>query len=178
MPQPPPRKFTPEPPPRKFKPEKDIGTCVPYPFLEAGRWFWDGHSNYKRLHLTTETGGRIYVMDFKRWGMDGAQPRFQTGRGEEKHGWVAGVMQPASEMLIHEVDYRDDIQGVDHPVARLLEAAPELYELIRQGHPPHAQDKPCYICALLSYVIDGHNRPEIPDEVVMKMDEKTQGAFR
>ena len=69
-------------------------------------------------------------MDFVRLGMQGAQPRFQKN----------GIMENASDLSTFEVCeavgyesakkdrscYRYDIDGIDHPDARLIAAAPDL----------------------------------------------------
>lgn len=73
-------------------------------------------------------------MDFTRWGMRGAQPRFQPGRG---------VMIEAKDLLQFEVGdqsvvgvdaarkdssvYRLDVRGIDCADAHLIAAAPDLY---------------------------------------------------
>lgn len=75
-------------------------------------------------------------MDFMRVGFRDAGPRFNTG----------GLMDSADEFVRFEVApdvvgaaagkaservYRYDVCGVDHPDARLIKAAPEMYDLLR-----------------------------------------------
>lgn len=102
-----------------------------------GPWAWFGGGNSKSLYLATTHSGRRYVMGFKRWGTQGAQPQFQPeGRG----------MVDASELLQFEVGdrdvvgmeaarnntsvYRFDVRGIDCPDARLIAAAPCLLEAL------------------------------------------------
>jgi len=88
-----------------------------------GPWGWFGHRDHG-MYLSTVYHGRIYVMDFIRQGMQGAQPRFQVHENPEHPDW--GTMTPASELAVLEVaprDYRDDIVGIDHPDAAFIAAA-------------------------------------------------------
>lgn len=80
-----------------------------------GPWRWFGNLKTKEIYLATVAQGRIFVMDFARWGMQGAQPRF-------RREFMRGVDQVA----VREVAYRGDIARIDHPDARLIETAPEL----------------------------------------------------
>lgn len=82
----------------------------------VGPWRWFGSGGRRRkevnIYLATTHSGRRYVMDFARSGMNGAQPRFQPkGMG----------MVPASQLLTYEVDYRDDITGINTPDAVFIE---------------------------------------------------------
>ena len=99
-----------------------------------GPWAWYGNPLENRMYLATS--GRETVMGFDRWGMHGAQPTFIKDRRITK----------AEDMVTFEVGdrgvvglkagdpsvYRMDINGIDHPVACLLEAAPDLYEALMQ----------------------------------------------
>lgn len=69
-------------------------------------------------------------MNFVRWGMSGAQPRFQD--------FEKGLMRPASELVEFQEDYRDEISGIQDPTAIALQHAKEdveflLAELRRRG---------------------------------------------
>jgi hypothetical protein len=82
-----------------------------------GPWRWEGHRN-RGMHLSTVDRGRQYVMGFIRQGMQGAQPTFQV-RDEDGYG----LMTPASELAVQEVEYRDDITHIEHPDAAFIVAA-------------------------------------------------------
>lgn len=100
-----------------------------------GPWGWFG--NEYGFYLATQFGGRRFVMDFARMGMQRAQPRFQVG----------GVMVDAKDLAVFEVGkrgivgmkaarlpgsdvYRTDIVGFDHADSQLIAAAPDLYEAL------------------------------------------------
>jgi len=92
-----------------------------------GPWRWEFNATHKSVQLC---GGKPQydktVMDFSRWGMSGASPRFMGDDG--------GLC------ILHKIQDRKDwikpIQGrehhatwcatVEHPDARLIAAAPEL----------------------------------------------------
>jgi len=98
----------------------------------------------KSIALATTHSGRQYVMDFVRWGMHGAQPRFQVhiGRG--------GIMTNAAELIQFEVGdrdivgaqnanssvYRKCIRGISHPDATFIKESatmvPALLEEIKR----------------------------------------------
>lgn len=103
-----------------------------------GPWAWFGSAGgAPDIYLATNHSGRRYVMSFRRWGLNGAQPCFQLeGRG----------MKKASDLLQFEVGdksiigvdaakndgsvYRYQIRGIAAPDAHLIAAAPELYEAL------------------------------------------------
>lgn len=93
-----------------------------------GPWRWFGQGGRKRkqvdLYLATTHSGRRFVVDFTRSGMNGAQPRFRSPRG---------LMADASTMLRYEVNYRDDVAGIDNPDAVALERSWEdVDDLLRE----------------------------------------------
>ncbi len=83
--------------------------------------------------------GMMQLMDFARWGMKDAQPRF-LAEGD------AGVMVPARDLLKFEVGdpgitgldagkanhtvYRLTVDGIDHPIARLIALAVDTRRLL------------------------------------------------
>jgi hypothetical protein len=87
-----------------------------------GRWQWYGNTKNQEVYLSTVTGGRVYVMDFVRWGMTLAQPRFQIR--DPRDGGV-GYMRSVGELGAEEhpqgpkfeVSYRRQFQGIGHPDA-------------------------------------------------------------
>lgn len=87
-----------------------------------GPWLWRGNRRQRQLWLCTPHSGMLIVMDFVRWGMGQATPRFR----------VDGVMRKAEE-FVDDADYHGEFVGVDHPDARLIAAAPELLELAERS---------------------------------------------
>ena len=104
-----------------------------------GPWQWYGNTKQYEVYLATTHSGRRFVMDFVRWGMGGAQPRFQvTIDGEATGGGVmrslvdlAGGDARAKEKALglpvlgplFEVDYRRQFVGIGHPDAAWIAAA-------------------------------------------------------
>lgn len=105
-----------------------------------GPWRWCGNGSYG-IYLATVHSGRRFIMDFVRMGMRLAQPRFQPKKGNG--------MVKAQDLLMFEVGnqsvrglaeakknesvYRLDVRGIDCADARLLEASPELYDLLEEA---------------------------------------------
>ncbi|HEY1066994.1 MAG TPA: hypothetical protein VGE52_12815 [Pirellulales bacterium] len=99
---------------------------APAPRYTASPWRWEVNLASKRIQLC---GGRprfdLTLMDFVRWGMGSAAPRF---REDVDHmnllhrfdRWA--VVDPARP---HHADWH---RLLDHPDARLIEKAPELLE--------------------------------------------------
>ena len=66
---------------------------------------------------------REFVMQFERYGMAGAAPRFQVNHR----------MVRADEMVRYEVEYRKDITGIDHPDAEFIaHASTDIPDLIAE----------------------------------------------
>jgi hypothetical protein len=95
-----------------------------------GPWRWEVNMAQKTIQLC---GGKpqydLTIMDFSRWGMNGARPR---------------VLDHADHMLLREAeDYRVIVpgrehhaswfQGIDHPDMNLIAAAPELLEKLKEA---------------------------------------------
>ncbi|OBU86696.1 hypothetical protein MY55_07610 [Chromobacterium subtsugae] len=94
-----------------------------------GPWRWEFNGKSKSIQLV---GGRPQfdktVMDFERWGMSGACPRFNEKisgdelnimtRVSDRNDWIAPF-----EGRVHHVDWCADVV---HPDARLIAAAPVL----------------------------------------------------
>ena len=98
-----------------------------------GPWRWEYNAAHKSVHLV---GGRpqydLTVMDFSRWGMGGAVPRFRDTAVDgmdlmdrlcDKPDWIA----PATGREHH----KHWFQLVTHPDARLMAAAPEMADALR-----------------------------------------------
>lgn len=86
-----------------------------------GPWIWRGNRKQRLLWLCTPHSGMRIVMDFVRWGMGNARPRFQ----------MDGVMRRAEE-FVDDVDHNGEFFEIRHPDARLIAAAPELLELVER----------------------------------------------
>lgn len=89
-----------------------------------GPWGWTGDTEVKNIHLQANRRGRLTVMDFWRWGLNGAQPGFRND--------AECRMYKASELAVHSVSdletkcppnckcYRETIAGIDNPDAQLI----------------------------------------------------------
>ena len=102
-----------------------------------GPWHWEINRTSKSIHLV---GGRPRfdktVMDFKRWGMSRAAPRFNaeiTGdefnvmqRVCDRPDWIAPF--PGRD---HHADW---CAAVTHPDAMLIAAAPDLLAMLVEAH--------------------------------------------
>jgi hypothetical protein len=85
-----------------------------------GPWRWSGHVKRQRGETTgvylagrrDDFPGPHMVVGFTRCGMQGAQPTFNVG----------GVMVPATDLAVFEVDYRPDIVALNHPAAGWIAA--------------------------------------------------------
>lgn len=98
-----------------------------------GPWRWEFNRKFRNVHLV---GGRpqfdLTVMDFVRWGMGGAVPRFRDPAHDglqlmfrlcDRPDWLARA--PGRE---HHADWH---LLATHPDARLMEAAPDLLRELR-----------------------------------------------
>jgi len=92
-----------------------------------GPWGWFGYAGGSgNIYLATIGNGRRYVMDFVRWGMTGAAPRFQVNEG---HGGEMVRADRLAQFVVGDQSivgvqnrdgsvYRSDIRGISHPDAR------------------------------------------------------------
>lgn len=95
-----------------------------------GPWRWRGNVDIQNIHLSSITRGLNEVMDFTRWGMQRARPRFANAdrfKGEFSGGW----MQDADQFAVYQVCpeaasradprvYRGDIIDLRHPDAEFI----------------------------------------------------------
>lgn len=95
-----------------------------------GPWRWELNMNSKELNLC---GGRnpydLTVMDFVRWGMGGAGPRFNVD-----HGYDIQLMHRCETMGVPSKGREHHskwFQNIDHPDARLIAAAPCLLKALQ-----------------------------------------------
>lgn len=92
-------------------------------------WRWELNKKSKDLNLCGhgECGPYDYtVMDFERWGMGGAVPRFRVAPSQ--------TMVKAfelSKIVKGREHHKEWFQDIDHPDAKLIAAAPELMECLQ-----------------------------------------------
>lgn len=84
---------------------------------QKGPWMWDVNMAIHQVHLTTAHSGRIFILGFRRWGMQSAQPLFQ----DYKHGIVKPLKRWVKARFAHHPDFDMDI---DHPDAQAIASAP------------------------------------------------------
>jgi len=94
-----------------------------------GPWRWEFNQKSKYIHLV---GGKIRydltVMDFVRYGMGGAAPRFNIDHGQDMQ-----LMHRADTMGVivkGREHHQNWFKDIDHPDAKLIAAAPDLLEAL------------------------------------------------
>ena len=85
---------------------------------QPGPWQWFGNTKTYEVYLATVHGGRIYVLDFARWGMGGGQPRFNFGGIMHSLGELGKTDHPSGPKF--EVPYRRQFVGIGHPDATYI----------------------------------------------------------
>lgn len=102
-----------------------------------GPWMWKGNLSAQSICLMSRRGWGDTVMDFRRWGMSGAQPAFN----------IDGLLYRAfqgkdgkSLMVAPESWNAWNIRGIDHPDAIAIAAAPQdvqtlldIIDTLREG---------------------------------------------
>lgn len=85
-----------------------------------GPWQWYGNTKMNEVYLSTIHGGRVFVMDFVRWGMGGAQPRFQVDELMVTLGDLGKAEHPMGPKF--EASHRRQFVGIGHPDAEHIAA--------------------------------------------------------
>ncbi|MBZ4371447.1 hypothetical protein [Corallococcus sp. AS-1-6] len=76
-----------------------------------GPWRWFGYLRTREVSLE---GGRDTVMDFTRWGMSGAQPRWS----------VKGILEKLADLVVPDTTPgRGRVTDINHPDARFIAAS-------------------------------------------------------
>lgn len=89
-----------------------------------GPWRWEINEKHKVINLC---GGKpkydMTVMDFVRYGMSGAAPRFIDGSELN----LLTRAERFSYVIEGREHHKDWFQGINHPDAHLIAAAPDMY---------------------------------------------------
>lgn len=99
-----------------------------------GPWGWFGNTSVHHVYLATQRWGRHIVMQFQRWGMQGAQPTFfeRPAPGDVRKSIAAAAThRTAADVAIYEVApratskhdpdvYREDIVGLRNADAQFI----------------------------------------------------------
>jgi hypothetical protein len=93
-----------------------------------GEWQWFGNVKQREVYLATADRGRVFVMQFDRWGMQGGQPRFQVRLDDQPGSGVMRDLDDLGPVLGPKMigSHRNDFVGIGHPDARFVAAASTL----------------------------------------------------
>jgi hypothetical protein len=93
----------------------------------SGPWHWAGNVDSRHIYLANWVPGmgRCTVMDFSRWGMQEARPRFADDNFMMKNADTMPVFEvsPRSTRRDDPAVYRADLIGIRHPDAEFIAAA-------------------------------------------------------
>ena len=128
-----------------------------------GPWEWQVNKTYKQVTLIGHRNGcRELVMDFTRWGMNGAKPRFNR----------SGLMHPADGLcgIIEGREHHASwCQTINHPDARLIAAAPDMLDALVVAYRAIPIDsngtKDCPLCKIQAAI---ESATGLPIEEVLK----------
>lgn len=94
-----------------------------------GPWHWSGNTDTHQIRLSSwiPGAGRCTVMDFTRWGMQSARPRFVDPDLMMLNADTRVVYEvaPAATERSDRRVYRADIIDIRHPDAQLIAHAPQ-----------------------------------------------------
>lgn len=89
-----------------------------------GPWHWAGNTDVRHVYLANWLPGlgRCVVMDFARWGMQGARPQFVTDLlyVDDVNALAVYEVAPAATSRDDPRVYRADIKGLRHPDAEFI----------------------------------------------------------
>jgi hypothetical protein len=96
-----------------------------------GPWQWFGDTATWQAYLATVNRGRIFIMRFYRWGMQSAQPAFQSDHRMVNASELARFeVQPDATSKDDPRLYRHDFVGIRHPDAIFLASSWADVELL------------------------------------------------
>lgn len=115
-----------------------------------GPWVWRGNTDTQQLRLTAWAKGigECTVMDFERWGMQSAAPRFidadhfmVSGKGLAVYQVARNQGLPDGTPRDHPKVYRADVVDINHPDARHMAAfdPPTVLALIARAEAAEAK---------------------------------------